>query len=72
MEKIEYTEYQEAIKSDDDQDIVIITQLPKEEIYPAHVIIKSGRRWLRYSLDEWSAINNAVVNALSEAGWEKG
>lgn len=70
MERIEYTEYQDVVKPED-QEISVIVQIPKDETYPVHVIIQSGRRWLRYSLAEWSGINNIVLTALHEAGWEE-
>lgn len=70
MEKVEYTEYQELIKPEA-QEISVLVQVPKDDQYPIHVIIQSGRRWLRYSLAEFSGISDVVMKALESAGWRK-
>lgn len=70
MEKVEYTEYSEVINPDGEQ-IEVVVQIPKNPEHPVLIIDKSGPRFLKRSLNEWSAINDVVKRALQDAGWEK-
>jgi hypothetical protein len=69
MEKHEYTEYSEIIDVEGEETIVIV-QVPKETTLPVHVILQTGRRWLRYNLEEITGINGVIQRALADAGWE--
>ena len=68
MDKIEYTEYSEVIKGDEG-DIEVIVQVPKDPEQPVVITDKSGSRYLRRTLSEWTGINNVIEKALKDAGW---
>lgn len=70
MDKNEYTEYSEVIKVEGEETRVIV-QVPAEQTIPVHVILQTGRRWLRYNLAEITGINDIIQRALADAGWEQ-
>ncbi len=69
MDKLEYTEYTTTIKGDEGV-IEVIVQVPKDLAHPVIIIDKSGSRYLKRTLEEWSAINTAIQEALTDAGWK--
>lgn len=68
MEKNEYTEYFEIIEVENEQ-IEMTVQVPKDPEMPVHIIEKQGARTMIRTLEEWSAINDFVMRALSNAGY---
>lgn len=70
MEKNEYTEYFEVIQAGNEQ-IEMTVQIPIDSEMPVHIIEKQGARTMIRTLEEWSAINDFVMRALSDAGWSR-
>ena len=69
MDILKYTEYSDTLKVGDEE-IEVIAQVPEDPENPVYIIDKSGSRYLKRTLAEWWAINEVIMTALKDAGYD--